>query len=521
MSQTRVDTQAAPMKPQVFWLWLGLALAVLGGLRLLALNWTPVGLHVDEAQYWLWSRQLDWGYFSKPPGIAALIAASTALLGDGSNGVRALSMLCWLACSALLVSLGTRMHSQRAGLWAGVLFSATPAANLLGLVATTDSLLMLGWIGVMVCAWRLCPPGAPSRQAWGGWLALGLVWGMTLASKYTAAALAPSLLWVVWQASRVAEPGARKPLWTGVLLALAVAAACLLPNVMWNAGQGWPTLQHTLDITVRAGQLGADDGRAHAFLRVLHFVGGVWVVSGPGLWVVAVLAALAWRRAAPPRPTLSVHTHQALHWAAWFVWPLTLIGLAQALSGGVQINWTAPVLAGLCLMAGIWMAERPASQARTRWVLFGVLASLLLSLWVAASQDLRWPASTPAGSRALDFWHKTRHWAPALAPILPRLAREPMPVWTQERDVLVQTAYAGRSQPPELRSWSADGRIHHHFDQFYPAMPGPAAVWWLGRQPPPPALADQWAQATWVQTSGHGPLRLELWRLDRPLRSMK
>ena len=49
------------------------------------------GLHVDEAQYWVWSQSLDWGYYSKPPVIAALIAASTALLGDGLLGVKAVS----------------------------------------------------------------------------------------------------------------------------------------------------------------------------------------------------------------------------------------------------------------------------------------------------------------------------------------------------------------------------------------------------------------------------------------------
>ena len=41
---------------------------------------------MDEAQYWTWAQHLDWGYFSKPPGIAALIAASTSMFGDGMLG---------------------------------------------------------------------------------------------------------------------------------------------------------------------------------------------------------------------------------------------------------------------------------------------------------------------------------------------------------------------------------------------------------------------------------------------------
>src|SRR5678815_6087713 len=55
----------------------GLALA-----RLVALFRTPLELYPDEAQYWLWSRTLDFGYYSKPPVIAWAIWATTRLGGD-------------------------------------------------------------------------------------------------------------------------------------------------------------------------------------------------------------------------------------------------------------------------------------------------------------------------------------------------------------------------------------------------------------------------------------------------------
>ncbi|WP_370653654.1 hypothetical protein, partial [Phenylobacterium sp.] len=34
--------------------------------RLVTLFASPLELYTDEAQYWLWSRNLDWGYYSKP-----------------------------------------------------------------------------------------------------------------------------------------------------------------------------------------------------------------------------------------------------------------------------------------------------------------------------------------------------------------------------------------------------------------------------------------------------------------------
>jgi hypothetical protein len=59
-------------------LWRGLA-SVLAGLP----------LHFDEAQYWGWSRELAWGYYSKPPGIAAAIRAlgrADAVFGPAEDG---------------------------------------------------------------------------------------------------------------------------------------------------------------------------------------------------------------------------------------------------------------------------------------------------------------------------------------------------------------------------------------------------------------------------------------------------
>ena len=50
-------------------------------LRTAALSISPLELGVDEAQYWLWSKTLDFGYFTKPPLIAWIIGASHWLFG--------------------------------------------------------------------------------------------------------------------------------------------------------------------------------------------------------------------------------------------------------------------------------------------------------------------------------------------------------------------------------------------------------------------------------------------------------
>ena len=60
-----------------FWV----ALIALTAARIWALFHNPVGLYFDEAQYWSWSRSFDWGYFTKPPMVAWVIAAKASQPG--------------------------------------------------------------------------------------------------------------------------------------------------------------------------------------------------------------------------------------------------------------------------------------------------------------------------------------------------------------------------------------------------------------------------------------------------------
>ena len=77
-----VAADAAPVALRDIALLAGLAV-VLPILRCYIAEAGGFDLHFDEAQYWEWSQQLDWSYYSKGPLVAWLIAASTGLFGHG------------------------------------------------------------------------------------------------------------------------------------------------------------------------------------------------------------------------------------------------------------------------------------------------------------------------------------------------------------------------------------------------------------------------------------------------------
>ena len=50
--------------------------------KIIAIRFTNFDLFGDEAQYWLWSQNLDFGYYSKPPLLSWIIAVVCSIFGN-------------------------------------------------------------------------------------------------------------------------------------------------------------------------------------------------------------------------------------------------------------------------------------------------------------------------------------------------------------------------------------------------------------------------------------------------------
>ena len=79
-------------------------LVIITLIRIYSLFISPIELSVDEAQYWHWSQNLDYGYFTKPPLIAWAIALSTNIFGNEEWAVRLFSPIIHFFISIILSS---------------------------------------------------------------------------------------------------------------------------------------------------------------------------------------------------------------------------------------------------------------------------------------------------------------------------------------------------------------------------------------------------------------------------------
>jgi 4-amino-4-deoxy-L-arabinose transferase-like glycosyltransferase len=125
-------------------------------LALTAVRFTILGtsdLSFDEAHYWMWSERLAPAYFSKGPGIAFAIRASTALFGATEFGVRFWSPILGAATMLLLYYFTKKLFNERAGFWTVIALNAVPLFNVGNLVMTIDPLSIFFWVAAMFTFW--------------------------------------------------------------------------------------------------------------------------------------------------------------------------------------------------------------------------------------------------------------------------------------------------------------------------------------------------------------------------------
>lgn len=351
---------------------LTLALVIALGLttagRWLFAAYGPLGLAGDEAHYWTWSQRLDWSYYSKGPLTAWLIAASTGLLGNTELGVRLpaglLSVGLFVVLADLAIRLRTVLHGpmtavQRARLRLLVLLgmAAHPMFAVSGLLMTIDAPFLLAWAAALWGIFRAEVEG----WRW-GWVVAGLAGGLGFLAKYTIGLLAGLLAvywtvtWVLHRRMPASDPGdgaVRRSqglcgfraavtdwrLWLGGALAL----ACTLPVLVWNAGQEWVSFRHV------GGQVSDERGWS--------LVGGleplVYQMVNPPLAVLlagALVLLLRWSQ----QPGVSVAARRASVWMLASTLGTLLFFCVAGLQTKVQPNWPAPLwLSGVVLVFAV------------------------------------------------------------------------------------------------------------------------------------------------------------------------
>lgn len=341
--------------------------------RLAALHWSVVDLNVDESQYWVWSRTLAWGYFSKPPLLAWIIAATTEACGNGEACLRAASPLFHLATSALCYAIAANLYDRETAFWAGLTYCLAPAVAFSSRIISTDVPLLFFWALALLALLRMMR-GASVFWA----VILGAAIGFGALAKY---AMLYFLLGVALVA--MVEPQARALLRHRLFwLSMAIAVALIAPNIVWNLQNDLVTFQHT------TGHVEAQKAGFH-FLKGVEFIGGQFLVIGPIAFPILIgIAVRTYRGKAPTQDK----------WLALMAAPPLLLMLALAFGHGAYANWAAPSAVSAMIAATAVLVRRGWRLVLAINIGLGIVAQL--TLMVADAQADRLPFRSYGGKIA-------------------------------------------------------------------------------------------------------------------------
>ncbi|HEX7410197.1 MAG TPA: glycosyltransferase family 39 protein [Candidatus Binatia bacterium] len=195
---------------------------------------TQYGYFRDEFYYIACSAHLDFGYVDHPPLSILMLAVERWLLGDSLSAIRFLpavaGALLVLLTAAITRALGGGRFAQ--GL-AALAVVVAPFYLAVGNFFSMNVLEPLFWMMAAYLLVRIVNTGN-SRL----WLAFGVVAGLGLENKHSMLLFGCGVLVALLLTPQ------RKYLRDGWLWLGAVTAALLfLPNILWEAGLGWPTLE--------------------------------------------------------------------------------------------------------------------------------------------------------------------------------------------------------------------------------------------------------------------------------------
>ena len=416
---------------------------VLVGILFIRLIWhsfAPIGLSGDETYYWDWSRMLDWGYYSKPPGIAWLNAIIGLLSGQSAFGIKAgATVLATLAFYFLFQAV--RLIANEKVAFATLLaVLLSPGNMMLGSFLTTDGPLVFFWnLGLWMTVRIKMEQRAPGYVFLVLWLSLGI--GALFKQMMLVQIL---LIWIGcwWLRRDVIKRWELSAATLGSLL-------FLLPTILWNRSHNWITMDHTAHhFEAALMSVGA------FFSRIGSLYGVTAVLLSPVLFALS-LSAL-WRVSTRLRDAT---IGEKFFWL-WGALPFFVVSI-MTLRQEVNPNWPAVFFSSLVALTALVWSHRLLIWKRALLVGLGFsLILMCLPFFVGTIYEKGWLKPQRRGWEGYD----------ALAKMVDE--------YRQENDVVIavghrfcasQLAFHLRGQP-RVWLWNESQKVRSQYD-LWPKLP--------------------------------------------------
>ena len=306
------------------------------GLKVCAVFFTNFSLYGDEAQYWLWSQNLDLGYFSKPPLLAWFLSGHIKLFGDSFFSLKMFPLLIYLLIFFAVYKLCLQLNlSKNRSIICSTSFLIIPAASVSSFLISTDLLLLLFWVLAMKKLLEIRLSGSLIN-----FFLLGIFLGLAFLAKYAAVYFLLSFLILIYIDKKILI--SLKNHTVGWLVFVLVMVLVLLPNIYWNINNGWVTFSHTSD-NINLQNLNLN------FYEPLKFLLAQAFMLGPVLFLSFFYIFKSFR--------LDFENKFLLI----FSLPIVIVVLIESFLVRANANWAAPALISLFILFFRLVAENKKS----------------------------------------------------------------------------------------------------------------------------------------------------------------
>ncbi len=232
-----------------------------------------LGLTVDEAHYWVYTKFLDLSYYDHPPMIAYIIKLFTGIFGINEFAVRFPSVIIFIITSWIFFLCLKKLFDDKIAFIGALLVNLLPVFSFLGAVVTIpDSPLSLFW---MLSFYLFINIIETKEKKY--WYMLGVAVGLAFLSKYTAVMIYPSIILFLLCSKEHRFWLAKKEFY----LAMLISFILFLPVVVWNIQNSWASfgfqLQHgfgktlpSFSFTLFGRSIGAQAGYVSPFLFIFY-----------------------------------------------------------------------------------------------------------------------------------------------------------------------------------------------------------------------------------------------------------
>jgi 4-amino-4-deoxy-L-arabinose transferase-like glycosyltransferase len=278
----------------------------------------PFELFGDEAQYWFWSQNLDFGYYSKPPIVAWAIKATTLFCGNQEACIRLSSPIFHALTAIITYLIGIQLFNYRVGLFSAIVYLTLPAVSLSANIISTDPFLLFFWSLSIYMTLK-----AIENDKWLSWIIAGISCGLGMMSKYSMVLFLLCLLLFLFTEKKLKHYLSHPKFWVAAIIALLV----WIPNLWWNITHSMASFGHVLD------QVKGPEIRYLNLEAFFKFIVVQFAIFGPFL-LGYILVRIGMDKA--------LYKRQTIRFLLCFSLPFLLVAAGVALFSRAHANWAVP-----------------------------------------------------------------------------------------------------------------------------------------------------------------------------------